>query len=168
MEPRFLAVDVQYDEAADTGWVAGLWFDRWTDPVPVRSDVRLHFGLQPYAPGEFYKRELPALLELVLESVDLGEVHTVIVDSYVDLGAEPGMGRHLWHALDRRVRVVGVAKTRFNSADPIEVIRGESTRPLYITATSDAQEAADGVASMHGAYRIPTLLKAVDALARGR
>lgn len=164
----FLAVDVQYDEPADTAWVAGVWFAGWRDAVPTRADVRLHFGLTPYEPGQFYRRELPAILELVTESVDCGEVHTVLVDSYVDLGPSPGMGRHLYQALDGRVRVVGIAKRPFEEARPVEVLRGTSTRPLYVTATSDPAEAAEGVRAMHGAHRIPTLLKQVDALARGR
>jgi deoxyribonuclease V len=164
----YLAVDVQYDEEADTAWVAGVWFPTWTALIPSRSDVRVTFGLTPYTPGLFYKRELPPILELIEESVDCGEVHTVVVDSYVDLGPSPGMGRHLYDALEGRARVVGVAKRPFGSARPIEVLRGASGRPLYVTATSDPTEAAAGVRSMQGPHRIPTLLKRVDALARGR
>ena len=77
-----------------------------------------------------------------------------------------GLGAHL-HA-SHGVTVVGVAKTRFASAtDAVSVCRGGSRSPLYVSAAGMAPaEAAKLVAAMHGPYRVPTLLKAVDALAR--
>jgi deoxyribonuclease V len=49
------------------------------------------------------------------------------------------------------------------------VLRGGSARPLYVTAAGlSADEAARRVRDMHGPYRIPTLLKRVDQLCRGR
>ena len=66
------------------------------------------------------------------------------------------------------VAVVGVAKTRFaGAADAVAVCRGGSRSPLFVTAVGvDVQEAAQKVAAMHGPYRLPTLLKRVDQLAR--
>jgi deoxyribonuclease V len=47
------------------------------------------------------------------------------------------------------------------------VERGGSAKPLYVTAAGIAAEtAAAHVAAMHGAHRIPTLLKLVDRLVR--
>ena len=47
------------------------------------------------------------------------------------------------------------------------VVRGESKKPLYVTARGiDQTAAARWVEQMHGAYRIPTLLKLVDRLVR--
>lgn len=64
--------------------------------------------------------------------------------------------------------VIGVAKTRFAGADAIEVVRGDSARPLYVTAVGiDAAHAARCVTGMAGEFRIPALLQRVDALARG-
>ena len=49
------------------------------------------------------------------------------------------------------------------------VLRGGSERPLWVTAAGmDPREACARVREMHGAHRIPTLLKRVDALCRGR
>ena len=75
------------------------------------------------------------------------------------------------------VPVIGVAKNRFRSYvsgsadDPafesIELLRGDSNRPLFVTAIGMApRDAAALVRSMHGANRLPTLLKRVDRLCR--
>ena len=97
-------------------------------------------------------------------------VDVVIVDGYVWLGdgTKPGLGAHLYQALGERTPVVGIAKTKFKGADSAsEVIRGKSTRPLFITAAGMSLEvAAEHVRWMHGRYRMPTLLKRVDSLCR--
>ncbi len=65
--------------------------------------------------------------------------------------------------------VVGVAKNPFRSASPIEVFRGGSKRPLFVTAVGiDAKQAAHHVEKMAGPHRFPLLLQRVDALSRGR
>ena len=51
----------------------------------------------------------------------------------------------------------------------LPVLRGESLRPLFVSAAGmDHARAAALVQGMHGAYRVPTLLKRADQLARGR
>jgi deoxyribonuclease V len=64
--------------------------------------------------------------------------------------------------------VVGVAKTSFTgSAFAEPVLRGGSARPHSVTAAGAAARAAAGwIRSMHGAHRIPTLLKRADRLCR--
>lgn len=162
-----LATDVHYDDVADRAVAAGLLFEAWTDPRPMRALVRRSAGLAPYVPGELYRRELPCLLPLVEDAMAAAEVTTVIVDGYVDLGDRPGLGRHLYEALDGSVPVVGVAKNRYQGAAPVEVLRGTSSQPLYVTAAGmEATTAADRVRGMHGSHRLPTLLKEVDRLAR--
>ena len=45
--------------------------------------------------------------------------------------------------------------------------RGESKNPLFITAEGiEVNEEAELIQNMHGVFRIPTLLKAVDQLSR--
>jgi deoxyribonuclease V len=94
----------------------------------------------------------------------------VIVDGYVWLGNEnqPGLGGHLFRELDAKVPVVGVAKTRYRGQRAaLEITRGRSRTPLYITAAGiDVHEAAPCIQQMHGSHRIPTLLKRVDKLCR--
>jgi deoxyribonuclease V len=144
-------------------------FRDWKDATPAAEVVHMHHGLAPYEPGSFYKRELPALLPLIERAITLHGVSCVIVDGYVDLGEKPGLGCHLFEALGGSMPVIGVAKTRFLSADAIEVHRGGSKNPLFVTARGiDVALAAEGVRSMAGEHRFPRLLKRVDLLARER
>ncbi|HUY89018.1 MAG TPA: hypothetical protein VMV10_09810 [Pirellulales bacterium] len=63
--------------------------------------------------------------------------------------------------------IIGVAKTRFQNATAIEITRGESKVPLFITAVGiDPAEAAGDIRKMHGSFRVPTLTKRADQLAR--
>jgi deoxyribonuclease V len=160
-------VDVDY---RDEGAVAAcVLFRDWADEAPAAERVERIARVEPYRPGQFYRRELPCLLA-VLGPVAEG-LEAVVIDGYVWLRDEsaPGLGGHLYEALGRAVPVVGVAKTRFRSAEVARpVLRGGSGRPLYVTAAGvSADEAARHVRAMHGPYRIPTLLKRVDQLCRG-
>ncbi|WP_408952428.1 endonuclease V [Lysobacter sp. Hz 25] len=161
-----LAVDVHYLEAGAR--VAGVLFDDWADPQATAAHTLNLDQVEDYAPGEFYRRELPCLLAL------LGRIEPapacIVVDGYVWLGADrrPGLGAHLWQALDRRCPVVGVAKTRFaDTPAEAEVCRGNSRRPLYVTSAGlDPEAARAAVRAMYGAHRLPELLKRADRLAR--
>lgn len=163
-----LATDVHYNEQHNTALAAGVVFSDWRTSRVVAEYAVTVEGIAPYEPGAFYKRELPCLMELL--SVVAEEVTLIIVDSYVDLGpGHPGLGRHLYDTLGGSVPVVGVAKTRFAGCTPAEVLRGGSAEPLYITTAGiDLGFIVEEVRGMHGPHRIPTLLKRVDALSRGR
>ena len=125
--------------------------------------------VEPYVPGEFYRRELPCLLKVLDQLSERPEV--VVIDGYVwlDASGRKGLGGHLFEALNKTVPVIGVAKTRFATATrAIEVLRGSSARPLFVTAAGiDQANAAKCIRRMHGESRIPTLLKRVDRLSRG-
>ena len=155
-------VDVDYRD--DAAVAAGLWFADWTASAASFRAAAAFPPAAEYEPGAFYRRELPCLLGVLA----LGpRVDVVVVDGYVWLGGGvAGLGAHLHAALG--VTVIGVAKTRYASAtDALAVCRGGSRSPLYVSAAGVAvEEAAALVAAMHGPYRVPTLLKAVDALAR--
>lgn len=155
-------MDVDYRTAGAVA--AGLWFRGWSaNQAEFQSTVSFS-DVAAYNPGAFYKRELPCLLA-VLANGPRSDV--VIVDGYVWLDdGVAGLGARL-HATVGGV-VVGVAKTRYAGAtDVVLVCRGESRSPLFVTAVGmSADDAAAAVAQMHGPYRVPTLLKEVDALAR--
>ena len=160
------AVDVNYCETYAIA--AGVMFDSWEDSIPTSQSVIQVDEIAKYEPGYFYKRELPCLLKLLNQLETLPEY--IIVDGYVHLEEtqKPGLGKHLYDALQEKSIVIGVAKTRFNNTPPeIEVFKGESQRPLYVTAAgiSDA-EAKKLVERMDGRYRIPTMLKLVDQLSK--
>lgn len=126
-------------------------------PVPEPAD---------YIPGAFYKRELPCLLALL----DRFEAppSVMIIDGYARMGIRPGLGQHLFEALEGRIPVIGVAKSGFPGATAKTLFRAGSRRPLNITAAGMPLHAAAGnIARMHGPYRMPTLLRQVDRIARG-
>jgi deoxyribonuclease V len=160
------ALDVSY--GARGAAVACVLFERWTDPVEADARVVLVGDVAAYEPGAFYRRELPCLLAALGALAAPPEI--VVVDGYVWLSAEgrPGLGARLHEALGGGTRVVGVAKTSFmGSAFAEPVVRGESARPLYVTAVGvDAASAAGWIRQMHGEHRVPTLLKRVDRLCR--
>ena len=159
------AVDAQYGDR--DARVASVTFAAWADGAPAseRAIVVEGAALAPYQPGEFWRRELPCLRAVL---AGLAALDVVIVDGYVWLGVDrPGLGARLYDELGGTVKVVGVAKTPFRDAPAVPVIRGESKRPLFVTAAGiDADEAAARVASMHGDFRLPTLLRRVDQLSR--
>ena len=155
-------VDVDYHDTCAVA--AALWFRGWAADSVERQAVTCFPQVAEYEPGKFYRRELPCLLGVL----DLGpRAEVVIVDGYVWLGdGMAGLGAHL-HAAIGGV-VVGVAKTRFAGAtNVVSTCRGSSRSPLFVSAIGmSAEEAAAKVAAMHGSYRVPTLLKQVDSLAR--
>jgi deoxyribonuclease V len=158
-------VDVDY---RDVGAVAAcVCFQTWSDATPA-SESAIQIGdVEPYEPGQFYRRELPCILAVLKSLPDSPQV--VIIDGYVGLGRQkPGLGSHLYEALDRHVPVIGVAKTHFVGAEPVALVtRGRSRNPLYVTAAGiDVADAASNIKAMHGPYRIPTMLKRVDQLSR--
>jgi len=160
-------VDVDYRD--DHAVAACVLFRDWLDAEPAAEWTHRVAPVAPYQPGQFYRRELPCLLAVLAPR--LGEVGTVVVDGYFWLRDEhsPGLGAHLYEALERRVAVIGVAKNCFQSAGVAKpVLRGDSKRPLFVTAAGlNLITAAACVRRMHGGYRIPTLLRRVDQCCRG-
>jgi len=156
-------LDVHYERDRVTAAAVGA---EWDDETPtIEVVVRTPGPAVGYNPGAFYERELPYLLA-ILERMPA--VEAVVVDGYVWLGPDhPGLGWHLNHV--RGGPVIGIAKTAFAGANSNDIIRGDSTRPLHITAIElDPVMAAERVRAMHGEHRIPTLVRRADALARGR
>ena len=162
------AVDCHYRR--DFAVAGGILFHNWNSPNAELEFRVVLEHVKPYEPGSFYRRELPCLVKLLDQVKDRFDV--VLIDGYVWLNAEesPGLGVHLHRALGMRVPVIGVAKSPYRSASHARrIFRGSSLRPLYVTSVGmDPLEAAGNIESMHGAYRIPTLLKRVDRLCRSQ
>ena len=161
-----LAIDVKYSEHHSA--VAGVGFADWADDAPAVELVSFLEVPAAYQSGQFYKRELPCILKL-LEEHEL-QPECIVVDGFVYLNgcSKPGLGRHLYDALDGKVPVIGVAKNPFKGIGPeYEVYRGTSKKPLYVTAVGiDTDKAKELIRTMHGKDRRPTLLKRVDQLCR--
>jgi deoxyribonuclease V len=160
------AFDVHYlrDERASA---AAVLFHNYTDAESAMEFVGLTDGVSPYIPGQFYRRELPCILSL-LEQFDQAP-DEMLIDGYVMLGDRPGLGQHLFESFSGKIPVIGVAKSKYRSSSGVEVFRGGSKRPLYVTSAGvDPHEASERIRLMHGAHRVPALLKRVDLLARGK
>jgi len=164
-----LAIDVHYQQGDDRGGAvaAGVCFNDWTQPVADAVYTTYLHTVAAYESGQFYKRELPCILELL--SVHTLTPDIIIVDGYVDFGkAEKALGTYLYEALLGSVGIIGVAKNRFLGISPeTEVFRGQSNKPLFVTAIGiDADLARQYIITMAGEYRIPDLLKCADSSCR--
>jgi len=166
MTYRFAAVDVGY--CGNEALAAAVLFSSWGQAQADKILTAKITVVAPYQPGQLYLRELPCILA-VLKKVP-GRPRLILVDGYVwlDESARPGLGGHLYHALKRECSVVGIAKSPFfRGTNVAEVLRGDSHQPLFVTSVGlDLAEAAEGVRTMHGAHRIPSLLREADRLSR--
>ncbi|MBI1306956.1 MAG: endonuclease V [Bacteroidetes bacterium] len=158
-----LAIDVHYRNLAKT---VAISFKDWESEEILDIKESLTAYDSEYIPGEFYKRELPCIEE-ILTHFNLRDVELIIIDGYVTLNDEgkPGLGGHLFQKLNSKIPVIGVAKKNYNEAgtNQISITRGNSRAPLFITSLGiNLNEAALLIKNMKGDYRIPDLLKLAD------
>lgn len=163
-----LAFDTYYFE--DKAKTVGLAFENWTNNLIINTYVETLSGIDEYVSGEFYKRELPCIVS-ILNQINLTACEAIIIDGFVVLNDDEklGLGGHLFQTLKGKIPVIGVAKNNFLQLEKLkrEVMRGESKKPLYITAKGiDLDEAAARIKNMDGQFRLPDVLKKVDALGR--
>ncbi|MCB0197964.1 MAG: endonuclease V [Anaerolineae bacterium] len=161
-----LAIDAHYH--GETGTVAGVLFTTWQS-CEAKEEIKTQIlDVALYETGEFYKRELPGILKLLQQINPLPSY--IVIDGYVHLGHDekPGLGQHLYDALEQKVAIIGVAKSRYiGTPETAELFRGKSRRPLYVTSAGvDQAEAKGYIAQMCGQSRLPVLLKRVDRLCR--
>ena len=158
------AFDVYYLKNGCASAAAVLFRD-YRDPEPAAVYTQFLSEAADYIPGEFYRRELPCIFTLLRRIDEVPD--EMVVDGYVMLGNKPGLGQHLFNSFDGKIPVVGVAKSKFEGAGGVEVFRGKSIHPLYVTSAGiDLSKASERIRTMRGVHRIPTLLKRVDVLAR--
>ena len=161
-----LAFDSYYSE--DKAKTVCLAFKDWSDSKPTNIYEEITSGIAEYEPGAFYKRELPCILSL-LDKIkpEIKEIKTIIIDGFVILNDQnkQGLGAHLFEKLDSKIPVIGVAKSGFhgNKKNVKELLRGESKKPLFISAIGiELETAFEHIKSMDGSFRIPTLLQTLD------
>ncbi len=161
-------VDVYYE--SEFTRTAVVLIQYWEDECPVREYVHEQAGEQAeYIPGRFYERELPCILS-TLEQVE-EDVGTIVIDGYVFLDSDgrKGLGAILHEAINESIPVIGVAKKHFFGSNAIEILRGNSRNPLYVTSVGcNLNTAAKHIRSMQGEHRIPTILKLADQLSRNK
>lgn len=160
-----IAFDTYYfDNKAKT---IGVSFNQWVDETPLKIHTETIEGIEEYEPGSFYKRELPCILS-ILNTIDIDKIELIIVDSYVilDDNGKLGLGGHLYESLGKQIPIIGVAKTGFhsNKLNTKQLLRGESKKPLFVSAIGiELNLAYEHIKSMHGNYRMPTLLQLMDS-----
>ena len=165
-----LALDTYYFE--DHAKTVGLEFTNWTDSIETNIYIETLENVEEYTSGEFYKRELPCILSL-MKRYDLKGYEAIIVDGYVylDDAGKFGLGGYLYERLNQEIPIIGVAKTNFFTINKNKkpLLRGGSKKPLFITSIGmDINDATERIRMMDGAFRIPTLLKKLDRLTRGK
>ncbi|MCB1176421.1 MAG: endonuclease V [Leptospiraceae bacterium] len=162
----YLSIDVGYKN--DRALAIGLGFSEISsqkEDFLIQSETLIN---SEYIPGEFYKKELPPILDLLKKNSHF--LQLIFIDGYVWLGEKKGLGAHLYDSLNPKIPVVGIAKTEFKFANSnsIQVFRKESKRPLFISSIGvELEEAGNLVRSMYGKYRIPELIKRTDRLTKG-
>jgi len=159
-----LIIDVSYQN--NQAKVVGGFFENWLDDSLIKQSSRIVEKVEDYVSGEFYKRELPCILEF-LSDVNLKEIELIIIDGFIYLDDErkSGLGAYLYDRLNKEIPIIGVSKSRFynNNKYVKEVFRGESKNALYISAIGiELLEASLLIEKMCGEYRLPKLIKQVD------
>lgn len=164
-------LDVHYKGAGAR--TACVLIESWEAESPSSTYAQDIEAVEPYEPGNFYRRELPCLVSVLHLLPSLPEI--VVVDGYVWLSSvdRPGLGARLYEALGRGTPVVGIAKSAFarveSCAGVVRVLRGTSRNPLFITAVGiEPDVAAQCVRRMAGKHRIPEIARITDRLSRSR
>lgn len=157
-----LFVDIGYGENNTAKAVGIIVDEHWNETFIIKSINEV----LPYEPGHFYKRELPCILKII-EEIDINALEFIVIDGYVYLGIENknGLGAHLYETLNRKVPVIGVAKTNFkgNENNAIKVYRGGSKNPLFVSSVGiDMKQSVDFIQHLKGEFRIPDILKILD------
>lgn len=92
----------------------------------------------------------------------------IVVDGYADSGTEEhALGTYVHEKYN--IPVIGIGKNKYASCvlNNLEVYRGESKKPLYVTSKGmDNEQTKTLVENMAGKYRLPYLVKFADNRAR--
>jgi len=161
-----IALDTAYSNTIAA--TAGVYFDDWQSASPERVFISHTSDLQDYQSGQFYKRELPCIVQLLKEHSIKPEINIIDGNVFLDHEGRPGLGKHLYDELKGCSQIVGVAKNRFKSlTEQNAVYRATSKNPIYVTSTiEELEQVKINVQSMHGNFRIPTMLKMADSRCR--
>jgi len=162
-----LALDTYYTE--NKAKSVGVLFN-WGESEIIKTVIKKIENVANYVSGEFYRRELPCINE-VLTEIKIDEIETIIVDGHVYVGNDLslGLGGYLYMDLKQKTPIIGVAKNSFSKNNEVtnKVFRGNSKKPLYVSSIGmDIDKATDLVKNMKGDYRIPTVLKELDKITR--
>ena len=161
-----VALDVFYQE--DHATVGFVLFEDHNSAQAFKTGHIHCQKVAPYISGQFYRRELPCLLQAL--SVIQDPIKLIYVDANVWLDhGKMGMGKYLYDALEGQVPVIGISKSCFKEdTDVIRAVKRPSSKhPLYVSSVGiHLDDACEKVRSMHGAYRLPAMIKLADQICR--
>lgn len=176
-----LLTDVFYNEELNSAHIAAIAISDWSSDTIIKSWEIDKNGIDcEYIPGQFYKREMPCLIDLwkQIDDNDKSQISTIIVDGFYDIwNGKSGLGHHFHDWLTENgydVEVVGIAKSpcRETSEFTLPVYRTEESKTskcrsaLWVNGSNMSNDYQTKVLNMSGKYRIPTMIKAVDKLSR--
>lgn len=164
------AFDTFYQE--NTAKTACIGFEDWPSNEILFSKIMIRCIDEDYISGQFYKRELPCILEF-MDDLQIAENDIIVIDGYVllDDHGKLGLGGYLFEHIGGKNPVIGVAKSNFQTIvhQKKEILRGSSTKPLYVSAMGiNLEFASECIKQMAGDFRIPDLLKKLDMLTKAR
>lgn len=169
-----LFIDVKY---TDNGYkTCGVITDSFYDKEPKKIlTLKSNKPAADYIPGEFYKRELPCIIEF-LKYYKLKPEY-IVVDGFCinkdnENNIHAGLGYKVFTYLRdnvvgfSNVKIIGIAKSAYCTSPEIawEILRGKSKKPLYMQACGANVKEINNttIENMYGDYRIPELLKITD------
>lgn len=167
-----LALDVNYlNENAAV--CSGVLFENFEQESPSKKLSTVYVGkISDYTPGEFYKREMPVLLDFFKTTKLRPEI--IVLDGLVHLpDGKAALGEMLKIELYKIYSeekhdmplIIGVAKNPYTGFSTLNKVYRGSINPLIVTS-SDRDVGLSGIKSdiknMSGIGRIPALLKEVD------
>ena len=105
-----LAADAYY--AGGKAKVVGVLLENFSNEKPLKIISKVVGDVAPYESGSFYKRKLPCVVSL-LQGLDVRDISLIVIDGFVYLDGDGRyvLGGHLYERLERRVQVMGVAKS---------------------------------------------------------
>lgn len=160
-------IDVDYDEETRKGHVAGIVVKEILAEQEEYVLTAIVTEIEDYIPGQFYRRELKSI-ESIICQMNIEDIEMIVVDGYADSGTEEhALGTYVYEKY--KIPVIGIGKNRYNRCvlKNIEVYRGDSKKPLYVTSKGiDNEQAKKLVGKMAGKYRLPYLVKIADNRAR--
>ncbi len=162
-----VVIDADYNEETRDGHVAGIVArDILAEKEDAVVTAMVH-DIADYVPGQFYKRELQSV-EAIIDQLKVEDIDLIVVDGYADSGTtEHALGTFVFEKY--QIPVIGIGKNKYDRCilTDLEVYRGESKKPLYVTSKGmDNEEAKRLVKNMAGEFRLPYFVKYADNRAR--
>lgn len=163
----FVVIDADYDEKTRKGHVAGIVVQDLLSDKVEKVVTAIVENVEDYIPGQFYRRELKSV-EAIINQLDKTQIEAIVIDGYADSGTEEhALGTFVYE--EYKIPVIGIGKNKYKRCilENLEVCRGDSQRPLFVSSKGmDNEKSKELVKNMFGEFRLPFLVKYADKMAR--